>query len=70
VVLALIGGGGVGAGALAAPMYPSSKRELVALPALAWGNGIGAALLIGTLASLWSAPPAARMPPTQALWSM
>ena len=71
VLLALIGGAiGVGAGALATAVYTSSKHELVVIPALAWGGGIGAAILIGAVAGLWPALRAACMSPTQALWSM
>jgi putative ABC transport system permease protein len=71
IVLALIGGVlGVGAGALATAVYASSKSEAVVIPALAWGGGIGAAILIGAVAGLWPALRAARMSPTQALWSM
>jgi putative ABC transport system permease protein len=71
VLLALIGGAvGVGAGALATAVYASTKHELIVIPALAWGGGIGAAILIGAVAGLWPALRAARMSPTQALWSM
>jgi putative ABC transport system permease protein len=71
VLLALIGGAvGVGAGALSTAVYASSKHELVVIPALAWGGGMGAAILIGAVAGLWPALRAARMSPTQALWSM
>jgi putative ABC transport system permease protein len=71
VLLALIGGAfGVGAGALSTAVYASTKHELVVIPALAWGGGIGAAILIGAVAGLWPALRAARMSPTQALWSM
>jgi putative ABC transport system permease protein len=71
VLLALIGGAvGVGAGALFTAVYASAKHELVVIPALAWGGGMGAAILIGAVAGLWPALRAARMSPTQALWSM
>jgi putative ABC transport system permease protein len=71
VLLALLGGAvGVGAGALATAIYASTKHELVVIPALAWAGGIGAAILIGAVAGLWPALRAARMSPTQALWSM
>jgi putative ABC transport system permease protein len=71
VLLALIGGAvGVGAGALATAIYASNKHELVVIPTLAWAGGIGAAVLIGAVAGLWPALRAARMSPTQALWSM
>jgi putative ABC transport system permease protein len=70
-LLALIGGAvGVGAGALSTAVYASSKHELVVVPALAWGGGMGAAIVIGAVAGLWPALRAARMSPTQALWSM
>jgi putative ABC transport system permease protein len=71
ILLALLGGAvGVGIGVLATAIYASSKHELVVIPALAWGGGIGAAVLIGAVAGLWPALRAARMSPTQALWSM
>jgi putative ABC transport system permease protein len=71
VLLAVIGGAvGVGAGALSTAIYASTKHELVVIPALAWAGGMGAAILIGAVAGLWPALRAARMSPTQALWSM
>ena len=70
-LLALIGGAaGVGTGVLATAIYASSKHELVVIPALAWGGGVGAAVLIGAVAGLWPALRAARLSPTQALWSI
>jgi putative ABC transport system permease protein len=65
VLLALVGGA-VGVGALST----STKHELVVIPALAWGGGFAAAIIIGAVAGLWPALRAARMSPTQALWSM
>jgi putative ABC transport system permease protein len=71
VLLALVGGvAGVAAGALSTAIYAHAKHELVVIPVLAWGGGIGAAILIGAVAGLWPALRAARMSPTQALWSM
>jgi putative ABC transport system permease protein len=71
VLLAFIGGAaGVGAGALSTAIYASTKHELVVIPAVAWGGGMGSAILIGAIAGLWPALRAARMSPTQALWSM
>jgi putative ABC transport system permease protein len=71
ILLALIGGiAGVGAGALSTAIYANAKHELVVIPALAWGGGIGAAILIGAVAGLWPALRAARLSPTQALWSL
>jgi putative ABC transport system permease protein len=71
VLLALIGGtAGVGTGAAATAIYASTKHELVVIPVLAWAGGIVAAILIGGVAGLWPALRAARMSPTEALWSM
>ena len=71
ILLALVGGAiGVGAGALSTAVYASSKAEAIVIPAIAWGGGIGAAVLIGAVAGLWPALRAARMSPTQALWTV
>jgi putative ABC transport system permease protein len=71
ILLALFGGViGVAAGALCTASYATAKHELVVIPALAWAGGIGATILIGAVAGLWPAVRAARMSPTQALWSM
>jgi putative ABC transport system permease protein len=71
ILLALLGGAaGVGAGALATAVYASTRGWAVVVPALAWGGGIGAALLIGAAAGLLPALRAARMSPTQALWAV
>jgi putative ABC transport system permease protein len=37
------------------------------IPALAWGGGIGAAILIGAIAGIVPAIRAARLSPTEAL---
>jgi putative ABC transport system permease protein len=71
ILLALLGGAaGVGAGALSTAIYAHTKGWAVVVPALAWGGGIGAALLIGAAAGLLPAIRAARMSPTQALWTV
>jgi putative ABC transport system permease protein len=71
VLLALLGGAvGVGIGVLATAVFASTKHELVVIPVLAWAGGIGAAIVIGAVAGLWPALRAARMSPTEALWSM
>jgi putative ABC transport system permease protein len=40
------------------------------VPPLAWAGGFGAAILIGAVAGLMPALRAARMSPTEALWSV
>jgi putative ABC transport system permease protein len=71
ILLALAGGAaGVAIGALATTIYAHAKGWMVVIPTEAWAGGLGAAVLIGALAGLWPALRAARMPPTQALWTM
>jgi putative ABC transport system permease protein len=71
IVLAIIGGViGVGLGAGSTAVYAHTKHWRTDVPALAWIGGLVAALLIGAVAGLLPAIRAARMSPTQALWSM
>jgi putative ABC transport system permease protein len=71
IVLALAGGAaGVLAGAVATATYAHARNWLTVIPVEAWAGGLGAALLIGAIAGLWPALQAARMSPTQALWSL
>ena len=49
--------------------FAAVEPVALVVPALAWGGGLGAALLIGAAAGLLPALRAARMSPTQALWS-
>jgi len=42
----------------------------VTIPVQAWAGGIAAAIIIGALAALLPAIRAARMSPTQALWTV
>ena len=71
VLLALLGGAaGVAAESAATAIYATGKGWAVVIPPLAWAGGPGAALLIGAIAGLLPALKAARMSPTQALWSL
>jgi putative ABC transport system permease protein len=71
ILLSLLGGAvGVAAGALATTIYAQAKGWQVVIPPLAWGGGLGAALAIGALAGLVPAIRAARLSPTEALWSV
>jgi len=71
VLLAAAGGaGGVVIGVAATAIYATTKGWAVVIPPLAWGGGLGAALLIGAAAGLLPALKAARMSPTQALWTL
>jgi putative ABC transport system permease protein len=71
ILLSLAGGAaGVAAGALATAIYAHAKEETIVIPAEAWAGGLAAAVLIGAIAGLLPALKAARMSPTQALWSL
>ncbi|HEY3954710.1 MAG TPA: ABC transporter permease [Streptosporangiaceae bacterium] len=71
IILALIGGAvGVGAGAAATAIYAQVKGWTTAIPTDAWVGGLAAALVIGALAGLLPALKAARLSPTEALWTI
>jgi putative ABC transport system permease protein len=71
VLLSLAGGViGVIVGAGATAVYARVHGETVVIPPQAWVGGLAAALLIGALAGLLPAIRAARLSPTQALWSI
>jgi putative ABC transport system permease protein len=71
ILLALLGGAaGVGAGALATALYANVKGWTIVIPTLAWAGGLAAALGIGALAGLLPAIRAARLSPTEALWTI
>ncbi len=71
VLLGLLGGTvGVVAGAAATAVYAHTKHWATVIPTEAWAGGIAASLIIGALAGLIPALRAARLSPTQALWSV
>jgi putative ABC transport system permease protein len=71
VLLSLAGGViGVITGAAATAAYARAHGETVVIPPEAWAGGLAAAVLIGALAGLLPAIRAARLSPTQALWSI
>jgi putative ABC transport system permease protein len=71
IVLSLFGGAaGIAAGAAATAIYARHKHWAVVIPPQAWAGGIAAAVAIGALAGLLPAIRAARMSPTQALWTI
>ena len=71
VALSLIGGmAGIIAGAAATAIYAHGKGWATVIPTDAWAGGLAAALLIGALAGLLPAIRAARLSPTEALWSI
>jgi putative ABC transport system permease protein len=71
ILLSLAGGViGVIAGAIATASYAHAKGWATVIPPDAWAGGLAAAVVIGALAGLLPAIRAARLSPTQALWSI
>lgn len=71
IMLALAGGAvGVILGVISTAVYAYIKGWAIVIPPEAWAGGLGAALLIGALAGLLPAIRAARLSPTQALWTL
>jgi len=71
ILLALAGGAvGDSVGAAATAVYARAKGWAIVIPVEAWIGGLAAALLIGALAGLLPAIRAARLSPTQALWTL
>jgi putative ABC transport system permease protein len=71
VLLALAGGtAGVILGVVATAVYAHAKGWAIVIPLEAWAGGLAATLLIGAAAGLLPAVRAARLSPTQALWTL
>jgi putative ABC transport system permease protein len=71
ITLALLGGiAGIITGAAATASYAHTKGWATVIPTDAWTGGLAATILIGALAGLLPAIRAARLSPTQALWSI
>jgi putative ABC transport system permease protein len=71
ILLSLIGGAvGVIMGAISTAVYAHTKGWAVVIPPEAWAGGLAAALAIGAIAGLLPAIRAARLSPTEALWSV
>jgi putative ABC transport system permease protein len=68
ILLGLLGG--VALGAMATAVYAQTKQWATVIPTEAWAGGIVASLMIGATAGLVPALRAARLSPTQALWSV
>ncbi len=71
ILLAVAGGAaGVVAGSAATASYAHAKGWATVIPPVAWAGGLGATIVIGAAAGLLPALRAARMSPTQALWTL
>ena len=71
ILLSVTGGAaGVAAGAAATAIYAHGHGETVAIPTQAWAGGLAATVVIGALAGLLPAIRAARLSPTEALWTV
>jgi putative ABC transport system permease protein len=71
VLLGLLGGAvGVALGVASTVVYAQTKGWSTVIPIEAWAGGIAASVIIGAVAGLIPALRAARLSPTQALWSV
>jgi len=71
VLLSLAGGAtGVLIGVAATTWYAQARHEATVIPPEAWAGGLAAAIVIGAIAGLLPAIRAARLSPTQALWTI
>jgi len=71
IALSVLGGAaGIITGIAATAIYAHGKGWATIIPTDAWAGGLAAAILIGAIAGLLPAIRAARLSPTQALWSL
>jgi putative ABC transport system permease protein len=71
IMLSLAGSAaGVLIGAAATTWYARAHHETTVIPVEAWAGGLAAAIVIGAIAGLLPAIRAARLSPTQALWTV
>jgi putative ABC transport system permease protein len=71
ILLSLAGGAaGEVLGAASTAVYAHLKGWAIVIPPEAWAGGLAAALLIGAVAGLLPAIRAARLSPTEALWTV
>ena len=71
ILLSLAGGAaGVAIGAISTAIYAHTHGEAMVIPPQAWAGGLAATVIIGALAGLLPAIRAARLSPTQALWTV
>ena len=71
ILLGLLGGTvGVALGAASTIVYAHTKQWSAVIPTEAWAGGMAASVLIGAVAGLIPALRAARLSPTEALWSV
>lgn len=71
ILLSLLGGlVGIAAGVATTAIYATTKQWAIVVPTVAWTGGFAAALLIGAIAGLLPALRAARLSPTEALWTV
>jgi putative ABC transport system permease protein len=71
ILLAALGGAvGVAAGIAATAIYASTKDWTIVVPTIAWTGGLAATVVVGAVAGLLPALRAARMSPTEALWTL
>jgi len=71
MLLSLLGGGvGVVVGCAATAVFATTKDWQVVIPTIAWVGGLTSTVLIGATAGLLPALKAARLSPTEALWSV